>query len=286
MSEHEHFIEKCTCGLVLLQCRCVRLNKKVRYSTDPCSHKSPYAHGLSLMGPVRLYAGDARDRVATLTGHGLPKEGMPVIAYCWGEPPFVEVRIAGTTTLESEILRWADEYQRKSSMVVRDYRLTVPGAPGAFWLRDCRPSSVSMSTMSVVLTLTFRSVDRVEVTVTGGCLICAERDRLLDISRKLHARYVKLGRFPSEVDEQRFLALAVNEEAGEVAGLFKKAWRGDRPVDMDALGGEIADVWLYLHMLAEVCGIDIAKAVQKKVAYNEMRFAGEFKPPLTGSQST
>lgn len=35
-----HFIEKCSCGVVLAQCRCPDPNKHVRISDKPCTHSS------------------------------------------------------------------------------------------------------------------------------------------------------------------------------------------------------------------------------------------------------
>ncbi|MDI5965777.1 MazG nucleotide pyrophosphohydrolase domain-containing protein [Streptantibioticus silvisoli] len=53
---------------------------------------------------------------------------------------------------------------------------------------------------------------------------------------------------------------------GEVAEAFD-AWRKGLP----GLGEELADVYLYLVSLAEMTGIDLADAVEQKMAVNSTR---------------
>lgn len=64
----------------------------------------------------------------------------------------------------------------------------------------------------------------------------------------------------------RFLALAMVGEAGEVANVVKKQWRGDveymdPEVFRAALADEMADTLVYLTKLAEVAGIDMDRSV-------------------------
>jgi NTP pyrophosphatase (non-canonical NTP hydrolase) len=75
--------------------------------------------------------------------------------------------------------------------------------------------------------------------------------------------------FPSysRVDE-RFLALALCGEAGELANLIKKRWRDG--VDLtEEVRDEIADVRIYLELLAKCFGIEgdqLDERVKQKLA--------------------
>ncbi len=60
-------------------------------------------------------------------------------------------------------------------------------------------------------------------------------------------------------DKLRFMVLALCGEAGELANLVKKNWRGDtgymeREADMVT---ELADVANYAFMIAEMLGVDL-----------------------------
>jgi NTP pyrophosphatase (non-canonical NTP hydrolase) len=76
----------------------------------------------------------------------------------------------------------------------------------------------------------------------------------------------------------RNLVLALVGEAGELAAEFQ--WIGDDNIvnalqDADkreAVGSELADVFIYLLRLADVIGIDLAKELEKKIAVNEKRY--------------
>jgi NTP pyrophosphatase (non-canonical NTP hydrolase) len=66
----------------------------------------------------------------------------------------------------------------------------------------------------------------------------------------------------------RNLAISLSLEAGEVLEHFQ--WNDDRP-DGDELGDELADVTLYLLQIASVAGIDLEKAVLRKLDRNYSR---------------
>jgi NTP pyrophosphatase (non-canonical NTP hydrolase) len=71
--------------------------------------------------------------------------------------------------------------------------------------------------------------------------------------------------------DERFLALALCGEAGELANIIKKRWRDDVSLHEEACD-EIADIRVYLELLAKCFGIegskldDRVKAKLEKVA--------------------
>ncbi len=69
----------------------------------------------------------------------------------------------------------------------------------------------------------------------------------------------------------------VHGETGELAHLFKDALNG-APVGNDAIAGEIADVIIYLDLLAAANGIDLGRAVQDK--FNEVNGRVGFQEKL------
>jgi NTP pyrophosphatase (non-canonical NTP hydrolase) len=62
-----------------------------------------------------------------------------------------------------------------------------------------------------------------------------------------------------------FFALELNGEAGELANLEKKAWKG-KEIASEDFADEAADVCIALLNYANSRGIDLAKAVQTKMA--------------------
>jgi len=89
--------------------------------------------------------------------------------------------------------------------------------------------------------------------------------------------------FAESRDWQKFhtarnLVLALVGEAGELAAEFQ--WISDDNIvnalqeadKREAVGSELADVFIYLLRLADVIGIDLAKELEKKIAINEKRY--------------
>src|SRR5438270_5560491 len=84
----------------------------------------------------------------------------------------------------------------------------------------------------------------------------------------IHERFLKLaqakGRLTSDTEILNFLALAICGEAGELANLVKKSWRGD-PVDPNDIRDEIADIRIYLEHLARHLDLDLDRACEQKL---------------------
>lgn len=70
--------------------------------------------------------------------------------------------------------------------------------------------------------------------------------------------------YPDE-DAIEYLALGLNDEAGEVAGAFKKYLRGDYDEDefRDRLVGEAGDVLWYWTRLLDECDLDAKEVMEK-----------------------
>lgn len=71
-------------------------------------------------------------------------------------------------------------------------------------------------------------------------------------------------------EDRRFLALAMCGEAGELANLIKKDWRGDISthncgVWREHVEGELVDVRIYLELLARSYGVDLDEACERKI---------------------
>jgi NTP pyrophosphatase (non-canonical NTP hydrolase) len=62
-----------------------------------------------------------------------------------------------------------------------------------------------------------------------------------------------------------FFCLELCGEAGELANLEKKLWKG-KEIPMDAVESEVADVFIALHNYANARGISISKVVAEKLA--------------------
>lgn len=93
---------------------------------------------------------------------------------------------------------------------------------------------------------------------------------LSELTRRMHAFVRSKGWY--EADSRRpqtapNLAKSLVIEAGEVLELFQ--WRDE--ADPEALGSELADVFLYLLQLADVSGIDLEEATLRKLALNQER---------------
>lgn len=86
--------------------------------------------------------------------------------------------------------------------------------------------------------------------------ILEERQKILD---KFPVEYGQTGK------DKRFLALAICGEAGELANFIKKEWR-DNSDHSEAIKDEIADIRLYLELLAQVYGIEGEKLDQQVIS--------------------
>lgn len=77
---------------------------------------------------------------------------------------------------------------------------------------------------------------------------------LFDLHQKMTAHL-----FPSySSTDERFLALALCGEAGELANIIKKRWRDGVDLSEEAKD-EIADIRVYLELLAKCFGIEGSK---------------------------
>ncbi len=93
---------------------------------------------------------------------------------------------------------------------------------------------------------------------------------LSELTRRMHDFVRSKGWY--EADSRRpqtppNLAKSLVIEAGEVLELFQ--WNDS--ADPEALGSELADVFLYLIQLADVSGIDLEAATLRKLALNQQR---------------
>lgn len=78
---------------------------------------------------------------------------------------------------------------------------------------------------------------------------------------ELHQRFVTNHPVGS-IEDERFLALAMAGEAGEVANFVKKQWRGDQ-VDRNNLKDELSDVFAYWCLLVRCAGFDVTAVMAR-----------------------
>lgn len=87
-------------------------------------------------------------------------------------------------------------------------------------------------------------------------------------ARIVHESVVKNWAVWSDEDK-RFLALALGGEVGELQNLIKKEWRGDAVglvnTWKDRLELEMADIRIYLELLAKAYKVDLDHACEKKM---------------------
>ncbi len=96
-----------------------------------------------------------------------------------------------------------------------------------------------------------------------------------DVTRWLPTQYDSLAGLQREFEQYQirafpvrganFFALELNGEAGELANLEKKAWK-NLEVSPERFADEAADVFIALLNYANARKIDLAEAVQKKMA--------------------
>ncbi|XVF21294.1 hypothetical protein REPUB_Repub12eG0078100 [Reevesia pubescens] len=98
----------------------------------------------------------------------------------------------------------------------------------------------------------------------------------------------KMANFAKERDWDQFhsprnLLLALVGEVGELSEIFQ--WKEEVPKglpnwkeeDKVHLGEELSDVLLYLVRLSDICGIDLGKAVLRKVELNAIKYPASKK---------
>lgn len=93
---------------------------------------------------------------------------------------------------------------------------------------------------------------------------------LEDLTRRMHAFVESKGFYAPDSKHPQTpenLAKSLMIEAAEVLELYQ--W-GETP-DPQALGSELADVFLYLLQLADLSGVDLARATLEKLAVNRDR---------------
>lgn len=89
---------------------------------------------------------------------------------------------------------------------------------------------------------------------------------------KIHNYFMKDKRWSID-EETSFLALGLCGEAGEVGNLYKKMWRGDYQANfIHDISNELADVMMYLFLLARAEGIDIDEACNNKIEELKIRW--------------
>jgi NTP pyrophosphatase (non-canonical NTP hydrolase) len=88
----------------------------------------------------------------------------------------------------------------------------------------------------------------------GELHICKEPINIFE----LHEKFTK-NLFPAySSEDERFLALALCGEAGELANIIKKRWRDGVDLSEEACD-EIADIRIYLELIAKCFNIEGAK---------------------------
>ncbi|XP_076945164.1 uncharacterized protein LOC143616115 [Bidens hawaiensis] len=93
----------------------------------------------------------------------------------------------------------------------------------------------------------------------------------------------KMADFAKERDWEQFhtprnLLLALVGEVGELSEIFQ--WKGEVPrglpdwkdEEKQHLGEELSDVLLYLVRLSDICGVDLGKAVLRKLEINATKY--------------
>lgn len=84
---------------------------------------------------------------------------------------------------------------------------------------------------------------------------------------KMHAERVKGMFAPFSVHDERYITLCLCGEAGELANLIKKRWRGDK-VSIESIRDEIADIRVFVELIAacfDIAGPKLDARVQDKL---------------------
>ncbi|MFL5330247.1 MAG: hypothetical protein ACJ8C4_15205 [Gemmataceae bacterium] len=100
------------------------------------------------------------------------------------------------------------------------------------------------------------------------------RDQAIEIyDRFLRLAHAK-GSLKSDPEITHYLALAICGEAGELANLVKKRWRGDE-VNLAQIRDELADIRIYLEHLCRLLHVDLDAACQIKLNEVASRLAAK-----------
>lgn len=92
---------------------------------------------------------------------------------------------------------------------------------------------------------------------------------------EIHLRAIKKTGIRVGTDEDtRFLALALGGEVGELQNIIKKAWRGDFAIEemIEEIEKELADIQVYLELLARNMRLDLTDAVHAKLPEIRQKF--------------
>ena len=98
-----------------------------------------------------------------------------------------------------------------------------------------------------------------------------KRLTIKELTEKMHELVKSKGWYEKDSKRPqtpRNLAVSLSIEAAEILEHFQF---GDEIKDKNELGSELADVTLYLLQLASVSGIELEKAVLKKIEVNKTR---------------
>ena len=90
----------------------------------------------------------------------------------------------------------------------------------------------------------------------------------------IHARFVAHKWPINGSEDRRFLSLAICGETGELANMVKKIWRGDQ-IPLMEIHKELADIRIYLELLAVAFDCDLDAMCLFKLAEVEKRLDGE-----------
>lgn len=90
------------------------------------------------------------------------------------------------------------------------------------------------------------------------------QQRLIDVNERFLRLARAKGNLLTDSEVLSFLALAICGEAGELANLVKKLWRGDE-VNPNLIRNEIADIRIYLEHISSHLGINLDQACDQKL---------------------
>lgn len=106
-------------------------------------------------------------------------------------------------------------------------------------------------------------------------------------AKEIDDRFIRLaqaqGTLLTQDEIVRFLVMAICGEAGELANIAKKMWRGDS-VSREAVEDEMADIRIYLEHLCRHLELDIDQACERKLDVVADRLAIKERRAANASQ--